>query len=328
MAVSKNEMKQLYLCMRKIRRFEQRAATLFTNGHIPGFLHLYQGEEAIAAGVCANLREDDFITSTHRGHGHMIAKGGEMKYMMAELYGKKTGYCGGKGGSMHIADPGLGIVGANGIVGAGHDIAVGVGYSAQIRGTDQVCACFFGDASTNQGTFHESLNIASVWHLPIIYVCENNLYGVSTRQDRHMNIKNIADRAAAYGIPGKVVDGNDVLAVHQAAAEAVAYARSGKGPILLECKTYRHSGHFVGDPGTYKPAEEQAEWLAKDPLVLFPQYLVQNSICTQDEIDKIDADVEAELDAAIQFAEESPYPDPEDALKDVYSDIIVGGRER
>lgn len=327
MALKQDEMKQLYLCMRRIRRFEQRAAALFTNGHIPGFLHLYQGEEAVATGVCANLRPDDFITSTHRGHGHIIAKGGDVKYMMAELYGKKTGYCGGKGGSMHIADPYLGICGANGIVGAGHDIATGAAYSAQLRGTDQICACFFGDASTNQGTFHESLNMASVWKLPILYVCENNLYGVSTRQDRHMNIKDISERSVAYGIPGKTVDGNDVLAVREAAKEAVEYVRSGKGPYLLECKTYRHSGHFVGDPGTYKPAEEQAAWLAKDPLVLFPQYLVENKVLEQADIDAIDAAVEAEMDEAVKFAEESPYPDREDALKDVYSDIIVGGRE-
>ena len=321
-------MQELYRSMRKIRQFETRAAKLFTSGRMPGFLHLYMGEEAVAVGVCANLRKDDYITSTLRGHGHIIAKGGDLKYMMAELYGRSTGYCGGKGGSMHIADPNLGILGANGIVGAGMNIAAGAGYSIQLRHTNQVCVTFFGDAASNQSTFHESLNLASIWKLPVVYVCENNLYGVSTRQDRHMVLKNISDRACAYGIPGVTVDGNDVLAVREASKEAVERARKGEGPTLIECKTYRHSGHFVGDPATYKLPGEQEEWLKKDPLVTFPKYLIDNSICTEDEIEAINKEIEDELDAAMEFSENSPFPEPEDALKDVYYDITAGGRER
>ena len=232
MAISKEQMKDMYVKMRRIRDFESTAARLFAEGKIPGFVHLYLGEEAIAPAVCECLRDDDFITSTHRGHGHIIAKGGDLNLMMAELFGRETGYCKGKGGSMHIADRDKGILGANGIVGAGHCISTGAGLSAKIRGTDQVCVCFFGDGSTNQGTFHESLNMASIWKLPIIFVCENNHYGISMSQDRHQAIKDVADRGAAYNIPGIAVDGNDALAVYEAAAEAVARARAGKGPTL------------------------------------------------------------------------------------------------
>lgn len=211
----------MYKTMLKIRKFEQVAMNTFAEGKIPGFVHLYIGEEAVATGVCANLKDSDYITSTHRGHGHILAKGGDLKFMMAELFGKATGYCKGKGGSMHIADATKGILGANGIVGAGHNIAVGAGLSAQYRGTDQVCVCFFGDASTNQGTFHESLNMASVWKLPVVFVCENNLYGISMSQNRHQAIKDVADRGVAYNVPGIVVDGNDVFAVYEAAKEAI-----------------------------------------------------------------------------------------------------------
>ena len=212
MAISKEQMKDMYVKMRRIRDFESTAARLFAEGKIPGFVHLYLGEEAIAPAVCECLRDDDFITSTHRGHGHIIAKGGDLNLMMAELFGRETGYCKGKGGSMHIADRDKGILGANGIVGAGHCISTGAGLSAKIRGTDQVCVCFFGDGSTNQGTFHESLNMASIWKLPIIFVCENNHYGISMSQDRHQAIKDVADRGAAYNIPGIAVDGETEIA--------------------------------------------------------------------------------------------------------------------
>ena len=212
MAISNEQMKDMYVKMRRIRDFESAAAKLFAEGKIPGFVHLYLGEEAIAPAVCECLTDNDFITSTHRGHGHIIAKGGDLNLMMAELFGRYTGYCKGKGGSMHIADRDKGILGANGIVGAGHCIACGAGLSAKIRGTDQVCVCFFGDGSTNQGTFHESLNMASIWKLPVIFVCENNHYGISMSQDRHQAIKDVADRGAAYNIPGVSVDGNDPLA--------------------------------------------------------------------------------------------------------------------
>jgi TPP-dependent pyruvate/acetoin dehydrogenase alpha subunit len=246
--LSNEKLIEMYRTMKKIREFETKAAELFAEGSIPGFVHLYIGEEAVATGVCANLKDSDYITSTHRGHGHIIAKGGDLKYMFAELFGKATGYCKGKGGSMHIADADRGILGANGIVGAGHNIAVGAGLSAKYRGTDQVCVCFFGDGSTNQGTFHESLNLASIWKLPVIFVCENNLYGISMHQSRHQAIQDVADRAVAYNIPGVVVDGNDVLAVYEAAKEAIDRARNGQGPTLIECKTYRQRGHFEGDP--------------------------------------------------------------------------------
>ena len=217
MSINKEQMRDIYTRMCRIRAFETAAARLFAEGKIYGFAHLYLGEEAIAPAVCECLREDDFITSTHRGHGHIIAKDGDLGLMMAELFGRYTGYCKGKGGSMHIADRSKGILGANGIVGAGHNIAVGAGLSAKIRGTDQVCVCFFGDGSTNQGTFHESLNMASIWKLPIVFVCENNHYGISMSQDRHQAIKDIADRGAAYNVPGVAVDGNDPVAVFEAA---------------------------------------------------------------------------------------------------------------
>ena len=328
MAISNEQMKDMYVKMRRIRDFESTAAKLFAEGKIPGFVHLYLGEEAIAPAVCECLRDDDFITSTHRGHGHIIAKGGDLNLMMAELFGRETGYCKGKGGSMHIADRDKGILGANGIVGAGHCIACGAGLSAKIRGTDQVCVCFFGDGSTNQGTFHESLNMASIWKLPIIFVCENNHYGISMSQDRHQAIKDVADRGAAYNIPGIAVDGNDPLAVYEAASEAVARARAGKGPTLLECKTYRQHGHFEGDPAIYKPKEEQAAWMEKDPMPRYAKFLVDNGVCTAEEVEAMDKQVAKEIDDAIAFADAQPIPSLESAVVDVYSDIVEEVRDR
>jgi len=319
--LNENSIVEMYKTMLKIRKFEQVAMNTFAEGKIPGFVHLYIGEEAVATGVCANLKDSDYITSTHRGHGHILAKGGDLKFMMAELFGKATGYCKGKGGSMHIADATKGILGANGIVGAGHNIAVGAGLSAQYRGTDQVCVCFFGDASTNQGTFHESLNMASVWKLPVVFVCENNLYGISMSQSRHQAIKDVADRGVAYNVPGIVVDGNDVFAVYEAAEEAIKRAREGKGPTLIECKTYRHRGHFEGDPCVYKPTEEQEEWLAKDPIPRFEKYLVENEILTEEKLKEVQNKVESEIDEAVDFANNSPYPELESVLEDVYTDI-------
>lgn len=278
MKVPNEDMKRMYKTLVRIRKFESRAVDLFAEGQIPGFLHSYLGEEAIATGVCANLRKTDFITSTHRGHGHIIAKGGDTKYMMAELYGRTTGYCKGKGGSMHIADRDLGILGANGIVGAGQDIAVGAGLAIRYRGTDQVAACFFGDGSTNQGTFHEALNLASVWKLPVIFVCENNHFGISMSQSKHQAIQDIADRAASYGFPGIAVDGNDVMAVYEVAKEAVDRARKGQGPTLIECKTWRWRGHFEGDPGTYKDPKEQEAWMDKEPVGRYRTFLEENGV--------------------------------------------------
>lgn len=328
MKVSKAMLMDMYLRMIRIREFESKALTLFAEGKIPGFVHLYLGEEAIATGVCECLRDDDYIVSTHRGHGHIVAKGGNLNYMFAELFGKSTGYCKGKGGSMHIADRDRGILGANGIVGAGQDIAVGAGLSAYYRGTDQVCVCFFGDGSTNQGTFHESLNLAAIWKLPIIFVCENNNYGISMSQARHQAIKDIAERASGYGIPGFVVDGNDVMAVNEAATKAIARARKGEGATLLECKTYRWRGHFEGDPAKYKPAEEQAAWLKKDPVPRFKQYLLDNKIAADKELTAVEQQVKDEIAAAIKFAEESPDPALETVVHDIYSDITEEVRSR
>ncbi|EPY2272870.1 pyruvate dehydrogenase (acetyl-transferring) E1 component subunit alpha [Clostridium sporogenes] len=319
--LNENSIVEMYKTMLKIRKFEQVAMNTFAEGKIPGFVHLYIGEEAVATGVCANLKDSDYITSTHRGHGHILAKGGDLKFMMAELFGKATGYCKGKGGSMHIADATKGILGANGIVGAGHNIAVGAGLSAQYRGTNQVCVCFFGDASTNQGTFHESLNMASVWKLPVVFVCENNLYGISMSQSRHQAIKDVADRGVAYNVPGIVVDGNDVFAVYEAAEEAIKRAREGKGPTLIECKTYRHRGHFEGDPCVYKPTEEQEEWLAKDPIPRFEKYLLENEVLTEEKLREVQSKVEDEINKAVDFANNSPYPELESVLEDVYTDI-------
>jgi len=318
----------MYKTMKRIREFESKAMELFGEGHIPGFVHLYMGEEAVATGVCSNLNEDDYITSTHRGHGHIVAKGGDLKYMMAELFGKATGYCKGKGGSMHIADATKGILGANGIVGAGHNIAVGAGLSAKYKGTGQVCICFFGDGSTNQGTFHESLNMASIWKLPVIFVCENNLYGISMHQSRHQAIQDVADRAVAYNMPGVVVDGNDIFAVYEAANEAINRARNGQGPTLIECKTYRHRGHFEGDPTTYRDPEEVREWLNKDPIHRLFEYMIENNISTEEEIQRINEEVNKEIDEAVRFAEESPYPPLESAVEDIYTDIVEEVRVR
>lgn len=326
MGMSKEKVMDMYKTMLKIRKFEEVAIGGAAEGKIPGFIHLYIGEEAVATGVCASLKNEDYITSTHRGHGHIIAKGGDLKLMMAELFGKATGYCKGRGGSMHIADASRGILGANGIVGAGHDIALGAGLTAQYKGTDQVCVCFFGDASTNQGTFHESLNMASIWKLPVVYVCENNGYGISISQKRHQAIKNVADRGVAYNVPGVVVDGNDVFAVAEAAAEAIKRAREGKGPTIVECKTYRQRGHFEGDPGTYKPKEEQESWVKKDPIPRLEKYMLENGIVDEKGLKEVQAEIEGQIKAAVDFANNSPVPELSAAVEDVYTDMKEEGR--
>lgn len=305
--------------MLEIRFFEEKVFELYAQNLVPGTIHLYAGEEAVAVGVCGNLRKDDYITSTHRGHGHCIAKGAELKRVMAEILGKKTGYCKGKGGSMHIADFSIGMLGATAVVGAGIPIAVGAGLSIKLRDTDQVAACFFGEGASNQGTFHESINMAAIWKLPVIFVCENNLYAMGTRQSRVMAIKNVADRATAYGIPGEVVDGNDVLAVYEAAQKAVERARKGEGPTLIECKTYRHKGHSRIDLAKYRPKEEVEEWLAKDPIKRFKEKLLQTNTLVEAEIQQIEKEVSAEIEEAVKFAMESPYPAPEEASEDVYA---------
>jgi pyruvate dehydrogenase E1 component alpha subunit len=310
---------EMYRQMLTIRLFEEKVFELYGQNLVPGTIHLYAGEEAVAVGVCANLRKDDYITSTHRGHGHCIAKGARLDKTMAEILGRKTGYCKGKGGSMHIADFSIGMLGATDVVGAGIPIATGAGLSIKLRGTDQVVACFFGEGASNQGTFHEGINLAAVWNLPVVFVCENNLYAMGTRQSRVMIIENIADRAVAYGIPGVVVDGNDVLAVYKATSTAVERARRGEGPTLIECKTYRQKGHSRFDPAAYRPKEEVETWLKKDPIARFQTKLLELGVLTEFEVEKLVGEAKKAVDSATKFAIESPFPEPEEALEDVYA---------
>jgi acetoin:2,6-dichlorophenolindophenol oxidoreductase subunit alpha len=321
MKLTKKQLLDLYRMMQTIRTFEERIVDLYARGMVPGLAHLYIGEEAIAAGVCAVLNKDDYITSTHRGHGHVIAKGAELAPMMAELFGKKDGYGKGKGGSMHIADFEKGILGANGIAGGGLPIAVGAGWSAKWRKTSQVTACFFGDDASNNGTFHESLNLASLHKLPVVFVCENNLYGISCSQAKHTGITDIATRSAAYDMPGVVVDGNDVGEVYQATAKAVKRARAGEGPSLLECKTYRWRGHHEGDPNQgarYRTKEEIESWKKKCPLDRLSQQLLKSKAATKKKIKAIDAEVTAAIDEAVAFAKDSPFPSTDELYDDVY----------
>lgn len=320
MEIKRKEHKQLYLKMQKIRKFENESARLFEKGKIHGAIHLYLGEESIAAGICSNLREDDYITSTHRGHGHCIAKGASLKIMMAELMGKETGYCKGKGGSMHIADFSLGIIGANGIVGAGLPIAVGSSmYSKLINKDDRVTVCFFGDGASNEGAFHESLNFAALKGLPILFVCENNKYAVSTHFSNSVPTKNIVDRAKAYDIEGILIDGFDVINIYETANKLIKKIRSGNGPILLECDTYRWEGHYLGDPQLYKEKEELEYYISKkDPIKLYRDFLIKNKIFNSKELSEIDTGVDNELKKAVEFAENSPFPDENDIFDDIY----------
>lgn len=315
----KEKLANMFKKMLEIRYFEEKVFDLYTQNAVPGTIHLYAGEEAVAVGVCSVLDKDDYITSTHRGHGHCIAKGADLKRTMAEILGKKTGYCKGKGGSMHIADFSIGMLGATAVVGAGIPIAVGAGLSAKLRKSNQIVACFFGEGASNQGTFHEGINMASVWKLPVIFVCENNLYAMGTRQSMVMAIENVAERAVAYGIPGVTVDGNDVLAVYEATCEAVERARKGDGPTLIECKTYRHRGHSRVDPAKYRPKEEVEEWLAEDPIKRFKERLLQINALAAAEIQRIENEVSLKIEEAVKFAMESPFPEPEEALEDVYA---------
>ncbi|MDR1571575.1 MAG: thiamine pyrophosphate-dependent dehydrogenase E1 component subunit alpha [Clostridiales Family XIII bacterium] len=320
MKLSKKESLSLYETMVRIREFEESARTLMLEGKLGGFLHLYSGEEAIAAGVCSELGDEDCICSTHRGHGHIIAKGGDVNRMMAELYGKDTGYSQGKSGSMHIADIGIGIIGANGIVGACIPIANGVAFALRYRGRDSVAVAFFGDGASNRGTFHEALNLAATWRLPTVFICENNGFGMSTPPARASSVKNLSERAAAYGIPGVTVDGNDPVAVKAATREAVVRARAGKGPSLVECVTWRHHGHYIGDPAVYKDPEEQKRWLAadRDPILRFEARLVGEKTAKGAELEAIRQRARDEIGAAIAFAESSPDPAPETLTENVY----------
>jgi pyruvate dehydrogenase E1 component alpha subunit len=306
----------MYRNMLRIRHFEERLAEESAQGNIPGLLHLYVGEEAVAVGACSALRKDDYITSTHRGHGHCIAKGGDLRKMMAELFGKEAGYCKGRGGSMHIAAPDIGIVGCSGIAGAGIPIAAGVGLSIKLRKTDQVCACFFGDGASNTGAFHEGMNLAALWTLPVVYVLENNRYAISTPAAKSTKLTNIAERAPAYGMAGVVADGMDVLSVYEAVLQAVGRARRGEGPTLVECKTYRFRGHHEGDPKkgeTYRTRQEMDEWEKRDAILRLADKMIKERKATEAELKAINQETLAEIDDAVAFAKQSPTPKPEDA---------------
>ena len=323
MDVGKDKLLEMYRSMQRIRHFETRIRDLAMANEIPGFVHVSIGEEASATGVCAALRKTDRITSTHRGHGHLIAKGGRLDKMMAEIYGKRGGYCKGKGGSMHIVDFSLGILGANGIVGAGLPIATGSALAAAVVGRDEVTACFFGDGASNEGTFHESLNLAAIWKLPVVFVCENNGFGEFTPMQTVTSVKDIAVRAQGYGIPGHIVDGNDVMEVYQYATEAVARARAGEGPTLLECKTYRWEGHVVGEQAflgeeAYRKKTEIEEWKRKCPIIRFQQWCLEGGKISEAELNKIVTETERELDEAIAFARASELPDASEVTDDVY----------
>lgn len=328
MKESNEELVGLLEKMLVIREFETTVQKHFAEGEIPGFVHLYLGEEAVGVGACSALKEEDYITSTHRGHGHLLARGGDIKKTMAEIFGKATGYNKGKGGSMHIADVSLGILGANGIVGAGLPIAAGSGISAQILGKKSVTICFFGDGASNRGTFHEAINLASVWNLPVVFVCENNMYGISMPQYRAdgrkgQNIKDVSDRAVAYGISGVTVDGNDVMAVREAVIEAVKKARANGGPSLVECKTYRWRGHFEGDPTVYRPDGELEQWKKKDPIDRFVKVLKDQEILDDEGYKELRDKVKGQIDEALQFVQDSPEPD----VSEITTDVYYGGAE-
>jgi pyruvate dehydrogenase E1 component alpha subunit len=319
---------ELFERMFLIRRFEERASQLRAAGLIPGFLHPCIGQEASAVGVCSALGPDDVLTSTHRGHGHMLARGADPARMYAELFARIEGYNHGKGGSLHMIDVDLGFLGANGIVGAGIPLATGAALQQKRRARGGVAVSFFGDGATNEGAFHESLNLATLWKLPALYVCENNLYGEFTRQDQHQVVKDVAQRAASYGLPGVIVDGNDALAVREVAREAVARARRGDGPTLIETKTYRHRGHFEGDMARYRPKGELEEWLAHDPLDVLSRRLLAEDVASDSDLDEVRAGVERRLDAAVEWATERAHPEPADALEDVYVDAMRGAALR
>lgn len=319
--ITETQAKEMYKNMEDIRNFEENVRRFFAAGEIPGFVHLYAGEEAIATGVCSHLTEEDFITSTHRGHGHCIAKGGDLKQMMAEIFGKETGLGKGKGGSMHIADLDKGILGANGMVGGGFGIATGAAMRNKYKENDSVVICFFGDGAANEGLFHESLNMASIWKLPVVFVNENNFYAEATPQWYASASKTIAERAAAYDMPGIRVNGKDIAAVYDIAGEAIERARKGEGPTLIECVTYRNYGHFEGDDGSYKARSgEEKEWADVDPLDVFRKYAVESDLIKEDELDKLREESKQQVEEAVEFAKESPEPKAETLYDDVFVD--------
>jgi len=319
MAIEEGKLLWMYRTMVRHREFEERVGREFAAGHIPGSVHLSQGQEAVAAGVCANLSPDDYITSAHRAHGHLIAKGTRTDLEMAEIYGRNTGFNKGKGGSQHLYDVSVGCLGAEGIQGTPVLIATGAALAAKFKGTDQVAVCFAGDGTLNTGAFHEGLNMAAAWKLPLVCICENNNWACSTSIYDATALTNLSDRAVGYGIPSVSVDGNDVLAVYEAVGAAVARARKGEGPTFIECKTCRLVGHFEGDTDLYRTKEQKDECKKRDPIPRFRKKLIEMGVLTEKEAGKIHQEALEEIDKAVKFAEESPWPDPEEVLKAVYA---------
>lgn len=314
-----DQLLEMYAAMLRVRLFEERARELYAGGRIPGFIHLSVGQEGVAVGVCAALRRADYLLSTHRGHGHLIAKGGSLRALMAELYGKATGCCKGKGGSMHIADASVGYLGANGVLTAGCVLAPGVGLSIQMRKTDQVVVAIFGDGAANRGPFHEGVNLAALWRVPAVFVCENNWWASTTAHAVSTAGGSVAARAAGYGIPGVTVDGNDVLAVFEAVSEAVARARRGEGPSLVEAQTIRWLGHYEGDPQLYRGKDEVAGGRSRDPVARLRQVLEERNLLDAAHAERVEAAVKGEIDDAVAFAEASPLPDARAAFEDLFA---------
>ena len=313
------EWKKYLRKMMMIRAFEDKVFELLARDVLKGASHVYAGEEAVAVGACAAIGPDDFITSTHRGHGHCVARGGELKYMLAELCGKATGYCKGKGGSMHIADVSAGNLGANGVVGGGIPLATGAGLTCKMKRPGAMTLCFFGDGAANQGGFHESLNLASIWDLPVVFICENNVYGMSFHFKKAIRAESIAARSVAYGIPGAQINGNDALAVYQAVGEAVERARAGEGPTLIECRTYRWKGHSKSDAQLYRTKEEVEEWKSRCPICSLADRMIEWNMLTEEELNGIREQTAQDIEDAARFAEDSPEPDLPSALEDVYA---------
>jgi pyruvate dehydrogenase E1 component alpha subunit len=316
--ISRENLSEMLLKMYKIRLLEEEIEKLYRQGLVRGGIHFYIGEEAVAVGACSAIETTDYVISTHRGHGHCVAKGGNLNEMMAELLGRETGYCKGRGGSMHLAAVNIGLLSCSGIVGGGIPMSAGAAFSSQYRGTKQVTLSFFGDGASNQGSFHETLNLAAVWKLPVVFICENNLFGITVPVSKSTSVKDIADRAAAYGIPGHIADGMDVLNVHEAVRKAVDRARNGYGPSLVECKTYRFKGHWVDDPVVYRTEKEVAEWRKKDPILTFRKKLLAEDEFSEADLDNLKKQAEKEIAAAVDFAQNSPFPAAGDVTQYVY----------
>lgn len=319
MEIAKETLLEMYKRMNQARSFEEKVAYFFARGMVHGTTHLSIGQEASGVASCMSLEEEDLVALTHRGHSQIIGKGIDLNRMMSELLGKATGYCKGKGGSMHIADIENGNLGANGVVGGGYSLATGAALTQQYRKTGNIVLCFSGDGATNEGSFHESLNLASIWKLPVIFYCENNMYGMSMSMKRHMNIENIADRAASYGIPGYIIDGNNPIEVFTTMKEAADYVREGKGPVLVESKTYRWLGHSKSDANVYRTKEEIEEWKKHCPIIYLKNYLLENGLATEKELDELEVRAKEDIEKAVEYANNSDNPSLETLLEDVYA---------